>query len=171
VVAVQRRRQLLPWPWLLLHSWHLVDGDDDDAVVVVASNTDDIVDAPTLPRLRLDLVADAAAAMPCLGDDVRAVACSHSPQLIDVVVAGAADVDVAAVGAADGVAHVADAPLDAALVVVVVVVAVTVVAVVVALVLHLRLLQRMVVVVLFAFYWGLVSWEEEADRLLVRVAP
>jgi hypothetical protein len=177
VVAVLQRQRLLPWPWLLLHSWHLVNGDDDeDDAVVVASNTDDIVDGPALPRLLLDLVvvadaADAAAAMPCLGHDVRAVACSRSPPLSDVAVAGAADVDVEGVGAANGVGHVVDDPPDAALVVVVVVVAVTEVRVGVPLVLHRLLLHRMVVVVLFAFYWRLVSWEGEADRLRVRVAP
>ena len=136
-MVVQRQQRLLPWPWLLLHCWHLVDDDVDvaaaavaavDDAAVAASNTDDIVDEPVLLRLPLVLAlvvaADVAVAIPCLDYDVRVCAGSRFPQLIDVV-AGAGDADgVAEVGAADVAVAVyvagVDAPLDAAMAVVVV---------------------------------------------------
>jgi hypothetical protein len=168
-VVVQRRQRLLPWPWLLLHCWHLVDDDVDvaaaaavvavdDAAAVAANNTDDTVDEPVLPRLPLVLAlvvaADVAAAIPCLDCDVRVCAGSHFPQLIDVV-AGAGDADgVAEVGVA-GAADVAvavyvvgvDAPLDVALAVVVV----EVVALLLLLVVPLLLWQRVVEVLAAPF--------------------
>jgi hypothetical protein len=138
VVAVQLLRLRSPWPWLQPHYWHLavVDDVDDAAVVVddvvvavVADNTDDIVDEPTLPKLRLVLAlvvaADVAAAIPCLDYDVRVFAGSHSPQLMDVVagadgVDGAAEVGVAGDGAVDVCVVAADVRRDVAVAVVVV---------------------------------------------------